>query len=127
MALSNQNDHVLTEDDRREEKRVLYFNEFSVLLPKKGCDNNKPSTFRRVPAWPKDISLGGIRFSCQSELPEQRVLIEKDDLGSRFAELEIVRSTKLPNGWWEYGAVVLRFVTDSDIDVLSLSQTNFDE
>ncbi len=102
--------------DRREEQRFHHSIEFTLLLPNPEASDENSKAFRRVRAWSKNISLGGICFCCLRELTGNKFLIEKEELGSRFAEIEITRSCKVDDDLWEYGATVVRFLSQTDLE-----------
>ena len=117
MAISTESDPLDTARDleRRTDSRFPQDTEISVLFPKAKTADQDSETLARLPAVAQDISSREIRFQCAAKLTDESVLIEFRAWAVEYAVVRILHASKVADNVWEYGAAILRFVSEPNL------------
>lgn len=73
-----------------------------------------PSSCTRIQAWSYDASVEGIGFFSLHHIPDRTVFLQTDTTDGEAVEIEVVRCREVIDGLWECGALVHRFVSETD-------------
>lgn len=74
-----------------------------------------PSSCTRLTAWSYDASCEGIGFFCLQPIPDRTVFLQPEGTVGEAVEIELVRCRQVIDGLWECGAIVHRFVSETDV------------
>ncbi len=108
-----QDDTTDSQDRRRNDRRTSGI-VVTILVPAAELNSDKAKEFFCIDGWTHNASFEGFNFLCVSRVPDDKVLVQSENVSTSIAEVEIVHTREVIPGLWAHGARFLRFLSDEE-------------